>query len=69
MKKVIVLGLSSLIVLTSLTGCSHMTRRQRNALIGGAVGGGVGYAVGGGTGAVIGAASGAIVGAAVTRNN
>ena len=55
------------VVAISLSACGEMSKQQKGALVGGAVGASVGVIAGGGvTGAVLGGAGGALLGAAVT---
>lgn len=64
--KTLVIGLC-LSTALSLMSCNRpLTRQEKGALVGGALGTGVGALVGRGPGAIIGGAGGAVLGAAVT---
>lgn len=61
-------GLTVLVLAASLTGCSSLSRTQRNTAAGAAIGGVAGYAIGGSTGATLGgAALGGVIGSQVGK--
>lgn len=69
MKKIMVMLVVLVMGMTTISGCSNMTRKEQGMLVGGTVGGVVGGAVTGGSGWGVGAGAlgGALVGRAVAN--